>query len=235
MGDVHPGACPRSRGDRVPRARGGSWRGGAVRHSANVTYCLFRGGREGRGEGGWGRGYARDSMSRTRWTRGWWEQLTLGVPLCPVDIRIIEKSTLLSIPPLPRSLPFPPPSRPPSRYAVRPTRAYALFTPAKHMGCCNQRRRWSWLIVSTGTRSLPHSTLCSINGAFSHHGHRTRFDAITSRVRLFNFSHPTVSVDHLFIAFHLIAIRFIYRKKYLMNGESRMEYFEKLKCNLIQS
>jgi len=41
MGDVHPGACPWSRGG---AARGESWRGVVVRHSANVTYCLFRGG-----------------------------------------------------------------------------------------------------------------------------------------------------------------------------------------------
>jgi len=28
---------------------GDEWRGGVVRHSANVTYCLFRGGGEGEG------------------------------------------------------------------------------------------------------------------------------------------------------------------------------------------
>lgn len=39
--DVHPARCPRSRGG---RCREGDRGGETVRHSANVTYCLFRGG-----------------------------------------------------------------------------------------------------------------------------------------------------------------------------------------------
>lgn len=73
--DVHPARCPRSRGG---RCREGDRGGETVRHSANVTYCLFRGGCtapcRSRGDGMIGAADVR-------------------VPLS-VDIRIIEKSTL---------------------------------------------------------------------------------------------------------------------------------------------
>lgn len=118
----------------VDAARGGSWRGGVVRHSANVTYCLFRGGCT--------------RLHVARWTRGWWEQLTLGSH-CP---RRYSHNRKVHPPPSP-SPPPPHPSRSPL-----PTDAYVLFTTSEHMGCCNQYRRWSWLIVLRN-RDFPLDTL----------------------------------------------------------------------------
>lgn len=58
---------------------GDEWRGGVVRHSANVTYCLFRGAGGGMEEG---EGVVHETPCRSTNEGDDGEQLTLGVALC---------------------------------------------------------------------------------------------------------------------------------------------------------